>query len=232
MTEFQPIEDTDAIALPTTSDPQRTKGWDVKGKEMLIALAVAVLVLLGSALFFLIPPARSPTPAALPPILPTQSVVAAESESRFDAIEQTLEALKNQPPPVVDHTAGLETLTAVIDQLAESVVLRAQESAALLTRIIAVEKALAQPPPPSEKVAAERASLSLLSVAPPFRLLSVEVWGNTPVALLALSGRTRAVGAGEFVAAWKVIAVDNLSQTVRVAPKHDMRQEQVIEAGA
>ena len=72
---------------------------------------------------------------------------------------------------------------------------------------------------------------SLFSDKPAFRLISVEQWDSKPAATIALDGHTNVVHEGEFVAAWKILSIDTLARSIKVAPKHNIQNISELEVG-
>ena len=237
VSQYQRLDDDDEILLPV--EPAKDKGgWDVKGFRILIVSALAGAVMISLAFFFTTRDRAGNTSTL---VLPHPTTVSTTGDlklaqkfdewgGKFTELEERLGQIKS-----IDHTEAMNSLEKSMAVLTAENSRRAQSLAQLLSAVEDTRRLLEQQPQKTQNSLPVDPAVQLLAnltpTEPPFRLIAVEEWSGEATALLALDGKTRAAAAGDFIANWKITAVDLLARAISVAPKGDAAAVQVLEVG-
>lgn len=239
--DYQAIEKTEDTE-DTVADQQ---GTEEKVKTSKVVTVIAAVFFVFTCIALLVWQMRTEVDVATP-MLVEQPLSAAEMELRKDmqVLRESIESLQEQVAQQKHIQSAQEDLQAVVAQLSHSLQeakdvwhqhkVMMDEIAPIVdshTHSIAALKqqgVAKQSPSKKQNVA----SPNLLFQAPPFRLLTVEHWEGEPTAILELSGKTRVAQLGSYIALWKVVGINPLSQSIDVAYQNKLSHIRTLEAGS
>ena len=255
--KYEKLDQTPDVALPDV-DRREWDGKGQSGNEsssssisymgqnkfLLVGVAVIVLVVVIVAFSSLreeMPPSPDLTSLPKPP---TGSELLASTD--IHTLKSDLEKLRQENIDfdkfVNNLTGQLEQIMKSIASLSSTIQLIKQDYSSLEERLTRLSDKVSDNSEKinlstksdtgvEDKLLIEQAvSLnSLLSDKPAFRLISVEQWDSKPAATIALDGHTNVVHEGEFVAAWKILSIDTLARSIKVAPKHNIQNISELE---